>query len=310
MVYSLLRRFDTKIFHPAPFKPLSIVGYDNGSIMIGKFRIIIIHERNSQGNGISVNSSDCTFCDQQFTRFDPSLRFSVTNQIIHFHKFDPFLGNGFTNFYIVAKDSAKISAEDEVAAFDQAQADLDGKNNTLENQKAVLDELIAEKKRMEAQIEAAKAAEIQASLGDVTGVRTTELEYVQYGAYSATEEEVTALAVLIYCEAGNQGAEGQLAVGAVVMNRIRDPRFAQNDIMSVIRASGQFSPVTSGRFDLMLEQGLDSVTESCYTAARRAIAGESNVGNRVFFRTYANSPSLSGLVIGAHIFSYTWNFAA
>ena len=95
-----------------------------------------------------------------------------------------------------------------------------------------------------------------------------------------------------------------------VMNRIRDPRFAQNDIMSVIRASGQFSPVTSGRFDLMLEQGLDSVTESCYTAARRAIAGESNVGNRVFFRTYANYPSLSGLVIGAHIFSYTWNFAA
>ena len=80
-------------------------------------------------------------------------------------------------------------------------------------------------------------------------MRTTELEYVQYGAYSATEEEVTALAVLIYCEAGNQGAEGQLAVGAVVMNRIRDPRFAQNDIMSVIRASGQFSPVTSGRFD-------------------------------------------------------------
>ncbi len=207
-------------------------------------------------------------------------------------------------------DSTSGQISQHVNEIAQAQADLDGKNNTLENQKAVLDELIAEKKRMEAQIEAAKAAEIQASLGDVTGVRTTELEYVQYGAYSATEEEVTALAVLIYCEAGNQGAEGQLAVGAVVMNRIRDPRFAQNDIMSVIRASGQFSPVTSGRFDLMLEQGLDSVTESCYTAARRAIAGESNVGNRVFFRTYANYPSLSGLVIGAHIFSYTWNFAA
>lgn len=140
-------------------------------------------------------------------------------------------------------------------------------------------------------------------------MRTTETEYVQYGAYNASEEEVTALAVLIYCEAGNQGAEGQLAVGAAVMNRVRDPRFAQGDIISVIRASGQFSPVTSGRFDLILEQSLDSVTESCYTAARRAIAGESNIGNRVFFRTYANYPSLSGLVIGAHIFSYTWNFS-
>ena len=209
---------------------------------------------------------------------------------------------------LASSTSGQISQHvDQIA---QAQADLDGKNNTLENQKEVLDQLIAEKRAIEAQIEAAKAAEIQASLGDVTGVRTTELEYVQYGAYNATEEEVTALAVLIYCEAGNQGAEGQLAVGAVVMNRIRDPRFGQSDIMSVIRASGQFSPVTSGRFDLMLQEGLDSVTESCYTAARRAIAGESNVGNRVFFRTYANYPSLSGLVIGAHIFSYTWNYAA
>lgn len=209
---------------------------------------------------------------------------------------------------LASSTSGQISQH--VTQIAEAQADLEGKNNTLENQKEVLEQLIAEKRAIEAQIEAAKAAEIQASLGDVTGVRTTELEYVQYGAYNATEEEVTALAVLIYCEAGNQGAEGQLAVGAVVMNRIRDSRFAQNDIISVIRASGQFSPVTSGRFDLMLEQGLDSVTESCYTAARRAIAGESNVGNRVFFRTYANYPSLSGLVIGAHIFSYTWNYTA
>ena len=207
-------------------------------------------------------------------------------------------------------DSTSGQISQHVNEIAQAQADLDGKNNTLENQKEVLEQLIAEKKQIEAQIEAAKAAEIQASLGDVTGVRTTELEYVQYGAYNATEEEITALAVLIYCEAGNQGAEGQLAVGAVAMNRIRDSRFAQSDIMSVIRASGQFSPVTSGRFDLILEQDLGSVPESCYTAARRAAAGESNIGNRVFFRTYASYPSLSGLVIGAHIFSYTWNFSA
>ena len=209
---------------------------------------------------------------------------------------------------LASSTSGKISKHvNDIAA---AQADIDGKSNTLANQQEVLKQLIAEKKKIEAQIEAAKAAEIVGSLGDVTGVRTTELEYVQYGAYSASEDEIKALATLIYCEAGNQGAEGQLAVGAVVMNRIRDPRFAQGDIMSVIRASGQFSPVTSGRFDLMLTDGAGSVTESCYNAANRAIAGESNVGNRTFFRTYANYPSLSGLVIGAHIFSYTWNYAS
>lgn len=208
---------------------------------------------------------------------------------------------------LASSTRGKIS--NQVSAIAQAQAEIDGKENTLANQKAVLEELIKEKKRIEAEIEAQKLAEIQASLGEVTGERTTEQEMAQYGAYAATEEEVTALAVLIHCEAANQGAAGQLAVGAVVMNRIRDPRFAQNDIMSVIRAGGQFSPVTSGRFDLVLNEALDTVSSSCYDAARRAIAGESNVGNRVFFRTYANNPALSGLVIGAHIFSYTWNYS-
>ncbi len=190
-----------------------------------------------------------------------------------------------------------------------AQADLNGKNDTLENQKEVLAELIAEKKRLEASLEAAKLAEINASLGNVTGVQTTGSDNVNYGAYGATEEEVTALAVLIHCEAANQGDAGRLAVGAVVMNRIRDPRFSQNTIMSVIRAPGQFSPVTSGRFDLVLQQDLGSVSQACFTAARRAIAGESNVGNRVFFRTHRNNPALSGLIIGDHIFSYTSNVA-
>ncbi len=196
-----------------------------------------------------------------------------------------------------------------VNAIAAAQADLNGKNDTLENQKEMLAELIVEKKKLEAALEAAKLAEINASLGDVTGVQISGTDNIQYGAYNATEEEVTALAVLIHCEAANQGDAGRLAVGAVVMNRIRDPRFAQGDIMSVIRASGQFSPVTSGRFDLVLSQDLGSVSSACFDAAKRAIAGESNVGNRVFFRTHRNNPALSGLIIGDHIFSYTWNFA-
>ncbi len=204
--------------------------------------------------------------------------------------------------------SGKISQHvNQIAA---AQADLDGKEDTLENQKAVLDQLIKEKKRIEAALEAEKGNEITGSLGDVTGVRTTEQEWVQHPAYNASEEEITALAVLIHCEAANQGDDGRLAVGAVVMNRIRDPRFAQNDIMSVIRSPRQFSPVTSGRFDLILEQGLDTVSEACFVAARRAVAGECNVGNRVFFRTYANYPALSGLVINNHIFSYHWNYVS
>ena len=81
---------------------------------------------------------------------------------------------------LASSTSGKISQHvNQIAA---AQADLDGKEDTLENQKAVLKELIAEKKRIEAAIEAAKLAEITGSLGDVTGVRTEEQEYVQYAA--------------------------------------------------------------------------------------------------------------------------------
>lgn len=208
---------------------------------------------------------------------------------------------------LAKRTSGKIGQHiNDIAA---AQADLNGKNDALTVQKEVLAELIAEKKRLEASLEAAKLAEINASLGNVSGVQTTGTDHANYGAYGASEEEVTALAVLIHCEAANQGDAGRLAVGAVVMNRIRDPRFPQNTIMSVIRAPGQFSPVTSGRFDLVLQQDLGSVSQACFTAARRAIAGESNVGNRVFFRTHRNNPALSGLIIGDHIFSYTWNFA-
>ena len=208
---------------------------------------------------------------------------------------------------LAKRTSGKIGQH--ISDIAAAQADLNGKNDALTVQKEVLAELIAEKKRLEASLEAAKLAEINASLGNVSGVQTTGTDHANYGAYGASEEEVTALAVLIHCEAANQGDAGRLAVGAVVMNRIRDPRFPQNTIMSVIRAPGQFSPVTSGRFDLVLQQDLGSVSQACFTAARRAIAGESNVGNRVFFRTHRNNPALSGLIIGDHIFSYTWNYA-
>ncbi len=53
------------------------------------------------------------------------------------------------------------------------------------------------------------------------------------------------LAALIYCEAGNQPYEGQVAVGAVVMNRVRSGSYP-NTISEVIYQSGQFGPAMTG----------------------------------------------------------------
>lgn len=64
---------------------------------------------------------------------------------------------------------------------------------------------------------------------------------VQNSAVAASVDDVTLLAALIQCEAGNECYEGQLAVGAVVMNRVRSGRYA-GSIYGVIYQAGQFPP--------------------------------------------------------------------
>ena len=106
------------------------------------------------------------------------------------------------------------------------------------------------------------------------------------------------LANLIYCEAGGEPYEGQVAVGSVVMNRVLSSVYP-NTVVGVIYQSGQFSPVASGRLALALAEG--RATEKCYQAADEAMSGTTNVGNCVYFRT-----PVEGITpkyrIGGHIF--------
>lgn len=105
------------------------------------------------------------------------------------------------------------------------------------------------------------------------------------------------LANLIYCEAGNQPYEGQVAVGAVVMNRVMSSVFPDT-VVGVIYQNKQFSPVASGRLALALAE--DHATEACYRAADAAMSGQTTVGNCLFFRTPIDG--LTGIQIGGHIF--------
>lgn len=105
------------------------------------------------------------------------------------------------------------------------------------------------------------------------------------------------LANLIYCEAGNQPYAGQVAVGAVVMNRVMSSVFPDT-VVGVIYQSHQFSPVASGRLALALAE--DHATPACYKAADEAMAGASTVGDCLFFRTPIEG--LTGTQIGGHIF--------
>ncbi len=104
------------------------------------------------------------------------------------------------------------------------------------------------------------------------------------------------LACLIYCEAGNQPYEGQVAVGAVVINRMRSAAYP-NTMVGVIYAPRQFSPVGSGRLAARLAMG---ATPACYSAADDAMKGSTPVGNCLYFRTVI--PEISGQIIGNHVF--------
>lgn len=105
------------------------------------------------------------------------------------------------------------------------------------------------------------------------------------------------LANLIYCEAGGEPYAGQVAVGAVVINRVLSSVYP-NTVTGVIYQKYQFSPVGSGRLAIALAE--NRATASCYKAADEAMSGQTNVGNCVYFRTPI--PGLTGIQIGGHIF--------
>lgn len=105
------------------------------------------------------------------------------------------------------------------------------------------------------------------------------------------------LANLIYCEAGGEPYEGQVAVGAVVINRVLSPVYPAT-VSGVIYQKYQFSPVGSGRLAYALS--VNKATDSCYRAADAAMSGITNVGTCVYFRTPIEG--LNGIRIGNHIF--------
>lgn len=117
------------------------------------------------------------------------------------------------------------------------------------------------------------------------------------GSVTFTEEDRYLLANLIYCEAGGEPYQGQVAVGAVVINRVLSSVFPST-IPEVVYQRKQFAPVSDGHLALALAQ--NRATASCYQAADEAMKGATNVGNCVFFRTPIEG--LTGIQIGGHIF--------
>ena len=148
----------------------------------------------------------------------------------------------------------------------------------------------------QAAIAAAKAAEEAAKAAEEAAAAKARAVTVQNQAVAASYDDVTILAALIQCEAGNECYEGQLAVGAVVMNRLRSGAYPSS-ISGVIYQSGQFPPAGQGMVASIAANGPKS---SCVQAAQQALGGSDNTGGATCFSRA--SSGRAGVVIGNHVF--------
>lgn len=121
-------------------------------------------------------------------------------------------------------------------------------------------------------------------------------QVTQEAAVNAEADDVTILAALIQLEAGAESYDGKLAVGSVVMNRVRSGGYPSS-ISGVVYQSGQFPPAHGARMASLIANGPSG---SCIQAAQEAISGVNNIGGATQFRPA--SSGAPGTVIGNQVF--------
>ncbi|HCF44808.1 MAG TPA: hypothetical protein DER20_07405 [Lachnospiraceae bacterium] len=198
-----------------------------------------------------------------------------------------------------AEEAARIEAEAQAKAAAEEAAQLAAQAQAKAAEEAARIEAEAQAKAAEeaARIEAeaqAKAAEEAARIEAEAQQAALAAQAAQTAAISA--EELKLLANIIYCEAGSESYVGKVAVGNVIMNRVKSAS-QPNTITEVVYAKGQFSPVRNGSLQRALSS--DKADAACYQAAIEALAGAQPVGGKLFFR---RNNGRSGQVIGHHVF--------
>ncbi len=127
-----------------------------------------------------------------------------------------------------------------------------------------------------------------------TGLQTKLTSKIEDTLKEEEERDEELLASIIFCEAGNQSFTGQVAVGAVVLNRMANEAYPDT-MEEVIYQPGQFCPAGSGWLDRV--RSTDGYTESAMQAAEAALAGENPIGDCLYF-----DQGGYGYQIGAHYF--------
>ncbi len=189
-----------------------------------------------------------------------------------------FCTAGFTSYAMSpdqGRDGGVLTAEGSVLKDEIAQTMTETAREIAVEKKTQREE------ELKAQAEAARQAE-------------EARKAAEEAARQAREADQRLLAALIFCEAGNQPYEGQVAVGAVVMNRVNSVAYP-GSIREVIYQSGQFGPAMTGWLDQVLANG--SYTQTALQAAADALAGSDPVEGCLSFGN-----GNYGIRIGDHYF--------
>ena len=121
------------------------------------------------------------------------------------------------------------------------------------------------------------------------------------GSSSYTSSDLYLLAKCIYAEGRGESYTGQVAIGAVIMNRVRSSKFP-NTIAGVVYQQGAFTAVSDGQINL-------EPNETAYNAARDAMNGWDPTYGCLYYYNPAVATSAwifnrqTVTVIGKHVFA-------
>ena len=114
------------------------------------------------------------------------------------------------------------------------------------------------------------------SADGIAGPQTLKKLGISIGTVpSANETNVNLLARIISAEARGEPYTGQVAVGAVILNRVEHPSFPDT-LSGVIYQPGAFTAITDGQFN-------EPIADSAYSAARDALKGSDPSGGAIYY---------------------------
>lgn len=123
----------------------------------------------------------------------------------------------------------------------------------------------------------------------------------QSGSSDYTSSDLYLMAKCIYAEGRGESYTGQVAIGAVIMNRVKSPSFP-NTIAGVVYQQGAFTAVSDGQINLEPNQ-------TAYDAARDAMNGWDPTYGCLYYYNPAKATSAwifnrqTVTVIGKHVFA-------